>query len=254
MRTFVTNAGLVALALAILTGANGDSAPVSDQVLTELEAANRARSGLTREEAEWQREKQRLELLASTLENEITKLNKERKDSEATLEILRREASNDPGDARLHERTELARECAQVIDDRLNTLSAETPPGTIPDPSPTQSEPIALLESAGKRLGEAERRAGQFAVEVVTGRLGEHERAVKLLRLGGAAAWWISLDGKEAGSAAMQQGTLVLKHAKDEQEARNIREAVEIAEGLREPRFVILPVREFEIARGEKTP
>ena len=64
---------------------------------------------------------------------------------------------------------------------------------------------------------------------------------MKLLRVAGAVAWWVALDGSAAGNARMIDGKLQLEIAADERTRLDITLALAQAEGRAQPTIVLLP-------------
>ena len=133
-----------------------------------------------------------------------------------------------------------------ALEKRLPTL----PPGALPTPLIEGATPAEKLASAMKTMSEAERRAGQVSIELVEGTLGTQVRSVELLRLGGLAAWWSSLDGSEGGSATMSNGKLTLELTSDAAVQQAIAQAIRIARGRAAPSLVTLPYQPISAPGG----
>jgi hypothetical protein len=97
------------------------------------------------------------------------------------------------------------------------------------------------------RLQEAERQARKAGIELVSVQLQGEARTVKLLRLGGVMAWWLSLDGAAAGAASIEAGDVQLHVAETPQQAEAIGGAFAIAEGRSAPRWVLLPTEGLQV-------
>ncbi|MEC9464601.1 MAG: DUF3450 family protein [Myxococcota bacterium] len=141
--------------------------------------------------------------------------------------------------------SELTSRVQAALENRLPTL----PPGALPTPLIEGATPAEMLASAMKTMSEAERRAGQVSIELVEGTLGTEVRSVELLRLGGLAAWWSSLDGTEGGTATMRDGKLSLELASDGTVQQAISQAIRIARGRAAPSLVTLPYQPISVGR-----
>jgi len=205
--------------------------PAAD-ALAELRAANRARGELARESAAWTAERQRLEALISATEAEARRCTEAATAAEQSVLTAREQAAalgRDADPATLQARLDHA---AGELATRLRVLARQAVPGVLP-----QGEP-AGFDAVVKSLEVAERAAGTVTVEVVTGTCAGQSEAVKLLRVSGAGAWWVALDGRRAGTAAMVEGALVLTPVET---AGAILAAFLQLEGRQPPSIVELP-------------
>ena len=219
---------LVLLLLPSLLAAADPAATVID----ELQAANRARAELAREAAAWTGERQRLEALITATAAETARLEREAAAAEARRDAARIALEAFGLASELETlRVRLAEAGASAVT-RLRALAATLPPGVVALGDDTG------FDAAVRALEGAERAAATVTVEVVTGSRDGRSEAVKLLRVAGAAAWWVSLDGRSAGTAAMRDGALVLTPAP---EADAIRQALAQADGRSQPTIVVLP-------------
>jgi hypothetical protein len=234
---------LILLALDALrsTAATAEAAPVdpASVVLEHLHAANQARSDWAKEEAAWNLERQRLQALL-----EATRIDTAHVEHEAS----RAEAARDAARTRLASlgsrndldavRSQLT-EAGDHLSTRLAALAATLPPGVIPAVSGTGDE--GTFDAAVRALEAAERSAGVLMVDVVTGQRNGMPEAVKMLRVGGAAAWWVSLDGTAAGIVRIDAGKVILLAAPDEVGRNAIMTALAQAEGRSPPAVILLP-------------
>lgn len=201
-------------------------------VLDELQAANRARADLAREEASWAAERQRLAALIAATAADTARQEREASSAEVRRDAARAAIAALGSAADLEAlRTRLAEAGASAAG-RLHSIAATVPPGVVALGDDTSFDAVVRV------LEGAERAAATVTVEVVTGTRDGRPEAVKLLRVAGAAAWWVSLDGRAAGTALMRDGTLVLTVAA---EADAIRQALAQAEGRGQPSIVVLP-------------
>jgi hypothetical protein len=202
--------------------------------LNDLRAAGQARSAQAAAEAAWRDERDRLVSLVAAAKAEAARLAEDATAAEQAAATAKAEA------AALGDSDELARVEAILtaagarLRDRLTDLAKAHPPGAVAVPA----DPA--FDAAVRAIDASERAAAQVAVEVVTGSLEGKPLAVRLLRAGGAAAWWASLDGVRAGTAAPGPDGVRLVAAPPD-EAAAIRRAVEIAEGRHAPAIVVLP-------------
>lgn len=202
--------------------------------LDRLLLANRLRADLAREQAALQTDLLRLDALRSATEAATAQTRAETEAAEHRAAALaQHQAPVEDLDVALTQ-------AADRLDATLTPVIARLPPGTVPPAAPAGAAPVARLDAAVLRLDAAERAATTVAVSVVTGRLPNGTaQAVKLLRLGGSAPWWIGLDGRTAGHATQaEDGTLHLHPASGQVVA--IAAAVAQAEGREAPTVVLL--------------
>jgi hypothetical protein len=205
--------------------------PAAD-VLAELRAANRARADLARESAAWTAERQRLEALIAATEAESKRCTEAAAAAEASAAAARERSlalGRDSDPAALQARLDAA---AGELAQRMRALARQVVPGVLPQTG------LDGFEGVVRSLEVAERAAATVTVEVVTGLRDGRAEAVKLLRVSGAGAWWLALDGRSAGTAAMVDGSLVLTPAAA---VDAISAAFLQAEGRQPPGMVVLP-------------
>ncbi len=222
-------------------GAESANRPVSQRVLDELRAAGRARRARLEEEEARRAEQQRLKLLVSTVRDKAAR--------------YRSAAAADR--KRIAEREKRGRELAALRDRRgaienmvgaiaarlqktLNEVADASLPGLVPPATDTGSDPAGKFAAAISRLRGSRRRGTGAAVELVAGRLGGRTVTVKLLRAGGAAAWWVALDGEKAGTARVEDGRLILRPV-GPAEADSIRKTLAVLEARAAPELLLLP-------------
>ncbi len=223
---------MIRLSCACLLAAALAAADPAAAVLDQLQAANRARADLAREEAAWTGERQRLAALIAATAAETARLEREAAAAETRREAARSALAALGPAAELESLRVRLAEAGASAAGRLRALAAIVPPGVVALGDDTGFDAVARM------LEAAERAAATVTVEVVTGTRDGRAEAVKLLRVAGAAAWWVSLDGRTAGTAAMRDGTLVLSVAAG---ADAIRQALAQAEGRGQPAIVVLP-------------
>jgi len=251
---YVPAAGALAALLSLASAgpdkppASQPAPPVAQRVLAELQAANAARRQLLQAEQDWALETERLELLESTVVGEAARL-------KAAAAEARREAAKLTGRAaglrarqqRLEEVEAMVDAVSERLEKALEALAGRSLPGLVPpDRAAGITDPSARLSAAVDRLGQAEQQARKPNIELVVGALDGEPMTVKLLRAGGVAAWWTSLDGKRAGQAALTGGKLILTAARTPADAEAIRKAFAIAEGRAAPAWVLLPVHPLQ--------
>jgi len=205
----------------------------ASEALDQFTAANQARRESARESATSTAERQRLEALIAATEAETARLVRAAAQAETTRDAARTRLAtlgteHDPAVMR----AALA-EAGAKLAAGLRTVAATQPPGT-----------VVLghddFDSAVRALEGAEHAASTVTVEVVTGTREGRSEAVKLLRVAGAAAWWVSLDGLSAGTASMSEGYVVLV-AVNERGRIAIQTALAQAEGRAPAAIVVLP-------------
>jgi hypothetical protein len=227
------------------------TAPVAERVADELRGAQAARRELLEAEQDWAMEKERLELLRSTVEARAERL-RERAEAARTEQAGLERASAEARGAvdRLTRVEAMIASLADRLEAALADLARRNLPGVVPPPGDASAAggPAERLAAAAERLARAGDRAGRGGVEIVTGSLGGEPLTVKLLRAGSAAAWWCSLDGKRCGQAILRNGELVLRPTPTPADAEAIGRAFAIAEGLAAPAWVLLPTAHVEPA------
>lgn len=249
IRKYLAMGAAAVLILALLPGvlaALSAEQPMPDQVMAELQAADAARMQLLEERNEWQMEKERLELLAQTLRRQADELDSRTAQSRERLAELERMRSE--RQAALQQRDRILKavdRAAEQIEGELALLEESSPPGLVPPAGADDaaaSKPIDRLAGAVRRLDEAAARLQTSSVELVTASLDGRETAVRLLRVGGVAAWWMTLGGDRAGPAATEEAQPVLLTGASEADVRAIRQAFAIAERRAVPRWTVLPL------------
>jgi hypothetical protein len=225
-----------------LSAAEGDVPPnAMAATLAQLTAANAARAELARNEAAWRLERDRLLALIAAAQAEQARLEAAATaaENERDVAIATTTAMNDS--SRLQATSTAMAESAARMRVQLQQIAANVPPGTIATVD-NQLAGEALFDAVIHALDVSERAATTITVEVVTGQRDGHTEAVKLLRAAGAAAWWVSLDGQNAGIAQMNAGNLHLHNVPDRREQDAIRSALAQAEGRSPPALVVMPL------------
>ena len=221
-----------------LTIAAGPSGP--EAILEELRATDRARQTDATEAQAWAEEKARLELLIAAAKEETTTARQRRKDAKTALKTLTA-AGPAPSEDRTLEVG--AARVAEAIERRLDAFGRAMPPGVIPQRGPRRADAREALDRALHRLERAERNAQTISVTIAPGEGDGGMRSVEVVRFGGVAAWWRSLDGQQGGQARMVDGTLRLYPIDRPEDLDAIALASAIAKGRRAPEVVLLPVR-----------
>jgi len=225
-------------------------ATIPRQVLAELRAANAARAERLTAEQAWALEKEKLELLAATVRREadrFTAAAAKAKSDEAALKTTL--AAARATQQRIEAVEAMIDTLAERLEQALERLAGRALPGLVPpDRAAGITDPPARLAAAVSRLDQTERQARKAGVELVTGTLAGEPVTVKLLRAGGVAAWWMSLDGKQTGQAVMADGKLSLTPASTEADGKAIRQAFGILEGQAAPTWSALPAGHVKVA------
>ena len=212
--------------------------------LEQLRAANQARSDLAKEEAAWAMESARLKALIAATSAETTRLERDataavtlRDNARARLAAL---GSSSDLDA---VRTRLAESGAKLTT-ALAAVARDLPPGAVPTPSEAVGD--GVFDAVVHALEAAEHSANSLAVEIVSGERSAsgstpaQRQAVKMLRVAGAAAWWVALDGSAAGTVRIQDGTVHLD-AVPEAQSQAIALALAQVEGRSQAGIALLP-------------
>ena len=209
-----------------------------DSVLESLRAADAARKSDTAEAQAWAEEEARLRLLITTIRERTTAAERRRSNSQKKLQKLVAETPEPPAVSLQTGTVRIARD----IDRALDALARRVPPGLIPRRGTQRASPREALDQALHRLERAERGLGTVAVSIASGRLKGEPKSVEVLRLGGVAAWWRSLDGESGGEAQTIDGELKLHPMTDVATLEAIARASAIAKGRAAPQIVRLPV------------
>lgn len=215
-------------------------AEAANSALELLRAANVARAELAREESVWRNERQRLQAaIAATraeqarLSHDTAEIQSQTEHTRAKLDALNAASELDVLRLRLGE-------ASAQLNAALTALARTVPPGTVGVPAADLTGEAAF-DAVIRALDASERAANTVAVEVVSGTRDSHSEAVKLLRVAGAVAWWVSLDGSAAGNARIIDGKLQLENAADERTRLDITLALAQAEGRAQPTVLFLP-------------
>ena len=229
-------AALGACVTSVSAADNTDAAVAMEQ----LRAANQARSALANEESAWKQERERLLAALAATRAELARLERDATAAETARDTARTKLAALGNVSDLDAVRERLGQAGTRIAGQLTELGKSLPPGVIAVPSAGLAGDAAF-DAAVRALDAAERAAGTVTVEVVTGERAGQAEAVKLLRVAGAAAWWVALDGSAAGSARMSDGKLMLAVA-DEAGRLAIIAALGQAEGRGQPLVVLLPM------------
>lgn len=231
----------------------GPAADVPQQVMAQLRAANEARGQLLRERQAWELERAKLALLAGAVQDEAGRLAAEARAARQAETDLRARAADLQARRERLELVEAALDAlAGQLTEALDAVAVGSLPGLVPPSSEAAGEGGGRLAAATRRLDGAERQARKAGIELVVGVLGGDTATVKLLRAGGAAAWWMSLDGSRAGTAERERGRLVLRPARGRQDAEAVMKAFAIVEGRAAPDWVLLPMHHVRMKQGAR--
>jgi len=224
---------------------SANNRPVSEQVMAQLRAAGEARAQRLKETQQWALEKQKLELLKATVDREARRHRAATTAAKQTEAKLRRRLDqHQTRQQKLKTVEGVVDAICERLEKALDNLAAKSLPGLVPpDQAASITDPGRRLAAGVDRLRQVGRRTKQAAVEVVGASLDGQIVAVKMLRAGGVAAWWLSLDGKKAGTAVVRDGQTILSAAANLQDTQAIRNAFAIAEGRGTPNWALLPVQ-----------
>jgi hypothetical protein len=240
-------AGLLLLGAALAQAAEPavvqPAKPEPQAWVEELRAANQARAALAGEAETWKQEHERLLAYIAGVDAERERTARDADEAEraakAAAEELRSIGAGSDLDA-LRAQLEAGAAAAKA---GLDRLAARLPPGTVPVVASGED----AFDGVVRAVDAAERTATTIAVDVVPGTLAGTVVAVKLLRVAGACAWWVSLDGAQAGVATVADGALVLVPAADEPQREAITRALAIVEGRLPPMLTMLPLAPFAL-------
>ena len=236
---------LIIIALAIRLNAADVSptaltAEAANSALEHLRAANVARAELAREEFVWRSERQRLLAAIAATRAEQARLAHETAEIQSQTEHMRAQLDALNAASELDALRLRLSEASAQLNTALTALARTLPPGTVGVPAADLSGEAAF-DAVIRALDASERAASAVAVEVVSGTRDGRSEAVKLLRIAGAVAWWVALDGSAAGNARMIDGKLQLEISADERSRLDIALVLAQAEGRAQPTIVLLP-------------
>ncbi len=215
-----------------------------EQVAVELRAANAARTQLLKEQQAWGLEREKLQLLESTVRGEAERFEAiAAKAGHAEAELRKQAAQREAMRRRLKLVEAMVDALCERLEKALAKLAGGSLPGLVPpDRAAGITDPARRLAAGAQRIDDAERRAKSSSVEIVQGALEGRSATVKLLRVGGVAGWWITLDGRRAGTASVTGGKLILLPAAAPGDIEAVKKAFAIVEGRGTPDWVLLPV------------
>lgn len=250
---------LIAALLAVsvgpyFVGLSAAEPPPPDPVslaLEQLRAANEARSELARETAEWQVERDRLRAVIAATSAERDRLRADAESNEKLSAEAQTKLSALGAGSDLQALEEQLARGAAVHWQRLQDLAAQVPPGIFPRNTTNAPAGTGDFDSLAKALDAAERAATGVSVEFVVGQLNGQSTPIKLLRIAGAAGWWISLDETQAGPVELRKGVLELIPANRPDERQAIQKALHIAEGRSPASLVMVPLRPLVAGGGQ---
>ena len=205
--------------------------------LEQIRTANQVRREIAREAAAWTQERQRLEALIAATKADTARSERDALAAENARDAARQRVAALAGSSDLEALRARLAQAGVRWNAVLAQLAATLPPGVVPQ---ARAEDDAF-DAGVKALDAAERAAGGVAVEVVTGTRDGQPAAVKMLRIAGAAAWWVALDGSAAGTVTVKNGALELQVVPGESERLAIAAALAQAEGRSGPTVVLLP-------------
>jgi len=227
-------------------GGRADPEPsVPEQVLAELRAAHDARTQLTKERQDGAFEKERLLLLAAAVRSEAERLRSAAETARRDeADLKKRTDALNAVRGRLQNVEAMIDAVAERLEKALTALAARSLPGAVPpDMAAGITDPAKRLAAGARRLDDARRRATGATVELVVGTLARRTVTVRLLRAGAVAAWWMTLDGSQTGTAVVEDDRLALTPSETPDDDAAVRKAFAVAEGHAAPDWVLLRVR-----------
>ena len=232
-------AGVLAISAPLGAAAEATPPDRAAAILEQFRAANQARGDQAREEAAWVLERQRLEAVLAATRAETARLERDAGEAERARDTARTRLSALGAGSDLDALRARLREAGARLIAGLGALAATTPPGVVPRLPETGDD--STFDAAVRALEAAERAAGTIAVEVITGTRDGRPEAVKALRVAGAAAWWVSLDGSAAGTLRVTDGAVLLSAEPDAARRMAIIAALAQADGRDQPAVAVLP-------------
>ena len=235
---------IVLAGLLLAGGARAEeTAPRTDalRVLDALQRAHQARTERVELQAGAQAEAARIAAQIAEAEARTELASARARRARDELAELRAEAG--PLDAREAELSAAMDAVATRINDALDALARSVLPDVIPSaaqPAPARSED--RFEAALDRLDQTERRLSQIEVGIVETQLDGDDIAVEVLRFGGAAAWWRTLDGDRYGVVHVVDGRVALQPRTGPDLSERVERAFAIAKGRAAPDLLNLPL------------
>jgi len=224
---------------------------VPQRVMTELRAANAARAQRLQEQQDWALRKHELELLASVVRDQAQQAARDAAEAKRERARLQKQAAGvEARQAHLEQVEAMIDALAERLEKALAALATRSLPGLVPaDRASAITDPAGRLAAAADRVAQAQRQTHRCGVELVVGDLDGQATTVKLLRAGGVAAWWMSLDATRSGTATVEEGKLMLSAARTPADVAAIRKAFDIAEARAAPDWVLLPAQHVGVAK-----
>jgi hypothetical protein len=216
-----------------------EAASPAEAILEDFAAANRARAEQAHDEAAWRGERERLLAIIAAARADSERLAQKVTAAERELTAKRTEI------AELQQQTE-ANAVRQVLASACTRIAAHlaelTARGALAIDVPTASGNAEAFTTLATAVDAAERAAKEISLAVVVGELEGSRTAAKVLRVSGALAWWVSLDGRQAGTVSVVSGITHLTRVDDTRFSEAIHSAVAMVEGRRPQGQVALPV------------
>lgn len=233
--------------LAVLWSAAAIAKPagdaVAERILEALRAANAARAKNAEEAQGWRIEQERLRLVQDTVNQQIARFEAEQTNlRQQTARLQAERDALEPQRDRREALASLAASEGERLEQALDDIAAAVPPGTIPPRGTSALTSADKLQAALRRLQQAEKNASTVTVELATGKIGDAERSVELLRIGGVVAWWRALDGLQGGTAVTTAGALELQPSASPEQISAIGQAIDVAKGRQAPALVALSI------------
>jgi len=201
----------------------------------DLRAAAEARARRATEDQRWNEERQRLHIVLETQRRTLNELDAEFKQVCLTRNRLQQDIAANSTSATVAARLAIG---VQALSDRLHGVAERAMPGLVEWPAEQVGEDrFAALAAA---VQQAENANAKYAVLTVEGELDGQRRVVRVLRVGGACGWWVSLDGTQAGSVQRHGNQIILKVDPDPATRVAIVGAMERIDGRSAPGLVML--------------
>jgi hypothetical protein len=209
-------------------------------IIEDLRAANSARAALASEASEWSTERERLAAVHEAVVADIERLEREAAAAEKQRDVAETELTSlGTGADDLEPIRAVLAQNAAFVREQLTDLAQQLPPGAVAVPAAIGE---ASFDDAIRALDATERASSTVTIEVVPGELSGQKVAVKMLRVAGACAWWVGLDGADAGTVSIRDGKVALNSAEDAATRESIMLAIAIAEGRHASELMVLPL------------
>jgi hypothetical protein len=207
------------------------------KMIEKIRQASDLRSQLSIEDQRWKEEQQRLEISVQAQKQGVINLEKEILRLTEIRDQLVREI---PSLSQTESLSIALDRAAQKLKLRLQEIEKHAMPGLVEwTTDPNSNDTFLTLSTTVQQIEHAN---GRFAILTIEGDLGGQPRIVRALRAGAACAWWVSLDGKQAGAIQVADGRAHLIEDANPTTRHAIVQAMDRVEGRGTPGLIKIPL------------